>query len=87
MRNDLMMSCLISLMVDDHLRITEHSTKTSWYNFDTAKKHTFSCLVLSEPCYNMHDIHRFCYGMSKETFAPITMMKIMHLQNREQITF
>ena len=36
---------------------------------------------------NMHDIHGFCYGMSKETFALITMMKIVHLQNREQITF
>ena len=36
---------------------------------------------------NMHDIHGFCYGMSKETVAPISMMKIMHLQNREQITF
>ena len=35
----------------------------------------------------MHDSHGFYYGMSKETFAPITMMKIMHLQNREQITF
>ena len=30
MRNDLLMSFLISLMVDDHLRMTEHDTKTSW---------------------------------------------------------
>ena len=48
MRDDIVMWCLIWLMGNDHLCMTEHEQKWSWLNFITAKNHLFLCAVLSE---------------------------------------
>ena len=81
MRNDLLISCLISVMVDDHLRMTEHSTKQVG-KILILPKSTHYLALCSVNRANMHGSSGFCYGMSKETFAPTSMMKIMHFQNR-----
>ena len=78
MRNDLLKSCLSYLLVDDHLRMTEHNTKESWYNSGCPQNTPFWAMCSMNRA-SMLDSLGFSQGTKKKTFTPFTLMKMLHL--------